>query len=99
MILNLEQAMQLYELLEDYLPKMKLDFNLLDFVAETVENMKSKQRYDVYFDAVSLMTGYDTESMIANNDPEDVLKYFIDGLIENDIVRLITSMEKLGYGK
>lgn len=98
-ILNLEKAIQLYELLNNYLPRVEKDFDLLEFVDQTIKNIREANQHRVYLDAISLLTGYDVESMVANSNPEDVLQYFINGLIENKIVDLVKSMEKLGYGR
>lgn len=100
MILDLEKAIELYEVLEEFLPAIDLEsFDLLEFIDEMIDNMESANKQRVYLEAVSLMTGYPIKGLLENHEPKDVLKYFIDGLIENKIVDLVDAMEKLGYGR
>lgn len=99
MILNLEKAIQLYEIIGRFIPEVEnRNYDILDFAGKIVNNIIDSQQHRVYLEAISLMTGYSVEELIANNEPKDLLLLFINGIAENNLIKLKFIMESLGYG-
>ncbi len=72
MILNLEKAIQLYEIIGRFIPEVEnRNYDILDFAGKIVNNIIDSQQHRVYLEAISLMTGYSVEELIANNEPKD----------------------------
>lgn len=92
---DLNEATQLYETIGKYLPEVP-DDKVLDYINSIIENIKKSGKYEVYFDAIQLMTG-ETFDTLTKRDPQDVLELFINSLVEWHIVELSAFFRSVGY--
>jgi hypothetical protein len=93
--LTLNKAVLLYEILGEHIPEFS-DDEPLEFIGKIVSNIRQSNRHKDYVDAVMLMSGSDWEE-VKQMDSDDVLELFIEGLMENKVVRLKDFFEKIGY--
>lgn len=91
---NLSDAVRLFVLLGKYIPDIPGE-NYLDYVNIILENIKQSGNYNVYPDAIRIMTGKEID--ISLLDAQDVLELFIQSLAEWHIVELVTFFRSVGY--
>ena len=94
--LNLEKALQLYDLLGEYLPEDADESQFIDFVGKIMHNIREDES-SVFVDALVLMTG-NTEDEILDFPPEHGLQLFVTGLVINDVIRLREFCKEIHYG-
>lgn len=92
---NLNEATKLYEMLGKFVPAIPPE-DYTDYINEILENIKKSGNYNVYFDAITLMTGA-TYNTLTQNDSVHVLELFIKSLMEWHIVELIAFFRNVGY--
>lgn len=93
--LNLKKALELYDLLGEYLPE-NLDEDFFKFIKEFVSNMADDSS-GAYADAICLMTDKSLEELNEFSTPF-LLELFSKGLIENNIIGLREFCRKINYG-
>lgn len=93
-ILNLKKALELYDLLGEYLPE-NLEDDVLTVMSEMVNNI-SDDDFGAYADALVLMTDKSLEELDEFPTPF-LLELFIDGLVKNNIVELREFCRKINY--
>lgn len=91
---SLSDAVKLYETLGKYIPEIPND-DYLDYVNAILENIKQSGNYNIYLDAIQIMTGKNVDTDKQN--PQDVLELFIKSLAEWHIVELVTFFRSVGY--
>lgn len=92
---NLNEATKLYEMLGQYVPVVPPE-DYTDYINEIFENIKKSGNYNIYFDAITLMTGA-TYNTLTQNEPVYVLELFLKSLMEWHIVELIAFFRNIGY--
>jgi len=86
--LNLEKALELYNIIGKFLPENpEIGTEILDFVGIIIENIKQSGEHKRYVEAVSLMSGKELEEVF-QFESQIVLEMFIKGLVENRILDL-----------
>lgn len=93
--LPIEKALELYDILSEYLPEFTENTSVLDFAGTIIDNIVDAKS-TAYVDALRLMTNMSLEEIIEF--PTDIqIKIFITGLTENDIVSLDQFCKDIGY--
>lgn len=95
--LNLEKALQLYDMLREYLPEDNIDeLRVLDFIGTIVDNI-ADDNSTAYIDSLMLMSGLSLAELEGFSS-EYLLEMFAAGLIKNDIVNLRRFCNEINYG-
>lgn len=94
--LPLDKAIQLYKLLEYYLPQVEPEQTVLEFVSEIVYNIRTTNNHKVYLDALALMQDTTIDVIIETYSPEDSVAEFSRGLRDNQILLLQEFCRKTG---
>jgi len=97
-MLNTRKAIALFNLIEKHVPTDTKDIAALDFAGKIIESIISKNEHRVYSDAIILMHGLESLEMLKDENPEELLRMFIDGLIENHIISLVDFFRKVKNG-
>ena len=92
---SLNNATRLYEILGKYVPEVPQE-EYLDYINAIFDKIKEDGNYNVYFDAIQLMTG-ETFETLTQKEPTDVLELFIQSLIDWRIIELIAFFKSVGY--
>ena len=95
--LQIEKALELYDLLDKYIPNYDKSQPILDFVSIIVKRIVDDHS-PAFIKAITLMTDMNTEELSAFS-PEHRLELFIAGLTVNNIVMLKRFCEDIGYGR
>ena len=97
-ILNLRDALLLYDLIGKHIPK-DIDENtdILNFVGKIVDSIIEANEHKRYIDAIILMSGKTQEELISKP-VEEVVMLFSEGLVDNHVLLLCKFCEDLGYG-
>jgi hypothetical protein len=97
-ILNLKDALLLYDLIGKHIPK-DIDENteILNFIGKIVDSIIEANEHRRYIDAIMLMS-YMTQEEILSIPVEEVIMLFSEGLISNHVLLLCKFCEELGYG-
>lgn len=91
-ILNLSDAIDLYYLLESYLPEIKDDkTTVIDYVWDMLQNMKESPV--TYIRVLSLLTGME-EKTILELDGYDLYNIFVERLMQNRFGQLQVFMKR-----
>ena len=103
MMLNSKKALSLYLLLKDHFPTENSDlenseFDFIQVISIIISSMREKGQAVNYHRSLMLMFDVSFET-IQESDPEDLLSMFADGLVENNVVELMSFFgEKVQYG-
>ena len=95
--LPIEKALELYDILGEYLPDFSEDDTVLDFVGKIVNNTVEDQSTAI-IDALCLMTNMDVKEIL-DFSSEIKLKMFITGLTMNDVVSLNRFCKDIRYDR
>ena len=95
-ILNLDEALQLYDLLGEYLPDEEEPNSIINFVGKIVNNIKENSRPEIYIQSISLMSDFSEDDLLSMTS-EQVLQLFIQGVMENQLPSLKKFCETIGY--
>ena len=95
-MLNLTDALKLYETLRDHLPEDVTNLTVSQYAGKILDSIISKERHKDYLTALSIMNKCEMSDLI-QNDVDSLLVSFIDGLIENEILDLQDFCNKVGY--
>lgn len=93
--LSISKAIQLYHLLEHYLPVV-VEVSALKFIAEIMYNIKVTGNHRVYLEALALMQDTTIDTIIETYTPEESLNQFSIGLQENQILALKDFCDRVG---
>lgn len=96
MMLNLNKAVKLYNILNKHLPDNNKELDSLSYVQHIVESIKDKNPRD-YVDAVMIMNNMSFDEL-KKKDSNEILDLFIEGLSENKFVSLCDFIGSFGYG-
>ena len=94
MILNLENAVQLYRLLKPYLFDPPENMSAPAYVVVLLTAMKAKKDSKALFEALALGTEFDADYYTGLT-PDEVARLFINKLSDNSILVLKKVMEEL----
>lgn len=94
--LSIDEALQLYEIIGDYIPKDATDE--LDFIGTIVHDIRIGDRPTDYVKALSLLTGYTSEEITTGIDPEVSIQFFYEGLLLNQVKSLKEFCDRLSHG-
>lgn len=94
--LTLDKALQLYDLIGEYVPEVDDDNDAIKFIGTIVRNIKESGNHRAYVDAVSLMSGKPMSELLKLQ-YDEVLKLFVHGLAENKIISLQAFCKEVGY--
>lgn len=92
--LNLKKALELYDLLGEYLPE-NLEDDLLKVINEMVDDI-ADDNPGVYADAICLMTDKSLEELNEFS-TSFLLELFVGGLVVNNIIGLREFCRKINY--
>jgi len=95
-MLNLSEALKLYEALQPHVPEYHPDMQLLEFAGTIIDNMISSGKHANYVDALSILLEISREQVL-QLDTNDALEKFLVGLVENDVLYLIEFCRSIDY--
>lgn len=95
-MLNLNDALRLYEILSPHLPEYNSETDLLEFAGTIVDNIINSGKHANYIEAISIMENISMEEVTQLDDNVRVNK-FLNGLVENNIVYLIEFCKSVNY--
>ena len=95
-MLNLNNALRLYEILSPHLPEYNSETDLLEFAGTIVDNIINSGKHANYIEAISLMENITMEEVTQLDENVRVNK-FLSGLVENNIVYLIEFCRVMNY--
>jgi len=95
-LLNLNNALRLYEILSPHLPEYNSETDLLEFAGTIVDNIINSGKHANYIEAISLMENITMEEVTQLDENVRVNK-FLSGLVENNIVYLIEFCRNMNY--
>lgn len=93
-MLNLKDAIHLYELLQEFVPS-ELPDNLYDFTGKIIQNIGMSGNPENFGKALILMTG-NTVSELDKLNTSDRIELFILGLKQNKFLTLVEFCKELG---
>jgi len=94
-MLNLSDALKLYDLIGQYLPDIISD-DPLDYIKQIIDNILDGDNQVVYIEILSLLHKYSQEDLLAFDETK-LLSLFITGLTETQILPLQQFCKGLGY--
>lgn len=94
--LSIEEALQLYAIIGDFIPKDASDE--VDFVGKIVHGIRTSERPRDYLEALSLMTEYSIDEIVHGIDPEVSVGMFYEGLLINQVQNLKQFCDRLSHG-
>ena len=95
-MLNLNNALKLYEILSPHLPEYNSETDLLEFAGKIVDNIIQSGKHANYIEAIALMENITNEEVL-QLDTKVAIDKFLSGLMENNIVYLIEFCRTLNY--
>ena len=95
-MLNLNNALRLYEILAPHLPEYNSETDLLDFAGKIVDNIINSGKHANYIEAISIMENITMEE-VTQLDANDRISKFLNGLVENNILYLIEFCRAMNY--
>lgn len=93
--LNLRKALQLYDLLGNYIPSTPCQDGI-EFIGIIIDNIIEANKHADFMNALLLMTEVSQEELLLLKPPE-VVSLFAECLAENKILDLVDFCEKVGY--
>ena len=94
--LSIDEALQLYEIIGDYIPEDASDE--VDFIGTIVHNIRNGSRPQDYVKALSLLTDYTSEEITTGIDPHVSVELFFEGLLINQAKSLKDFCDRLTNG-
>ena len=95
-MLNLNNALRLYEILSPHLPEYNSETDLLEFAGTIVDNIINSGKHANYIEAIALMGNFSNEEVL-QLDTKIALEKFLDGLVENNILYLMEFCRTIDY--
>ena len=96
-ILNTKEAVELYTLLNPYLPKEFDEEDLLSFAGTILEGMIDLDRHGDYLHAVEILCE-EKYAYIVTLEIDEIFQAFVEGLLKNEFFTLVKFCRELGYG-
>lgn len=97
-MIDSQKALSLYLLLKDHFPQEKSEFDIVQLISIIIDSMAEKGRHVNYHRSLMLMHDL-TLDVIKTSDPQDLLTMFAQGLVENNVVELMSFFrDKVRYG-
>lgn len=93
-LLNLCDAVGLYKILQPYLSDIDYNGSVFDVIHSIIGKMKNNPSH--YGICLQIITGLEPKFLFDNATTEEMLAAFADGLIQNQILLLKQTLEKLG---
>ena len=90
-ILNLSEAVDFYFLVESYLPELKKEQKVIDYVYDLLNNMKKSPH--IYIEALQQLSGM-SEEAILELDGTELFDLFVQRLLDNRIGYLQAFMKR-----
>jgi hypothetical protein len=94
-ILNLHDAIELYNLIGEYIPVTPCQDGV-EFVSIIVNNIVDANKQIDFMNALLLMTNATQEDLLSLQ-PQEIISLFVECLAENKILQLVDFCEKVGY--
>lgn len=94
--LTMPKALELYDLLGEYIPDYVEGEPIIDFIGKIVNNIATDNS-PAYTDAICLMTGYHF-LVLSRMSTEKIFELFAIGLSVNNIIQLKQFCKDIGYG-
>ncbi|MHA2010483.1 MAG: hypothetical protein ACXACY_25970 [Candidatus Hodarchaeales archaeon] len=97
--LTLDKALELYEILGAHIHEVEDDddgIDALEFIGKIIRNINESERYENYTLSIEIMSDK-TLNNLQEMRSDDILNLFIDGLILNKILNLVTFCKDIGY--
>lgn len=95
--LTLRESLELYDILGKYIPKVEDENNdALEFIGKIIDNVNTSGHHEDYINAIVLMSGRDWDE-IKLLQSSDILDLFIEGLSVNQIVKLKSFFDMIGF--
>lgn len=91
--LTLEEALELYKLLKDYLHS-EVD-SIIGMAQGILDGVQKNQSDRDYIEAISLMSGIPVNALV-RRDSDEILEMFLEGLSINDVLDLKDFCEGIG---
>lgn len=95
--LPLTKALKLYDILSKYVPEEYDPDDVFNFAGTIVKNIKNSGNHKDYLNALAIMLNKTVKEIIANSDPHEAIRLFIEGIIENQFPSLVEYCKKIGY--
>jgi len=97
-MINSQKALNLYILLRDHFPQENNEFDIVQLIRIIINSMADKGQHVNYHRSLMLM--YDLSlDVIASSDPQDLLTMFAEGIVENNVIELMSFFRnKVRYG-
>jgi len=95
-MLNLSDALKLYDLIGQYLPDIISD-DPLDYIDDILSNMELDNNNDDYTKIVQLLSGKSLDDLLVMSGDE-IISLVLLGLIENKVTNLRAFCENMNYG-
>ena len=93
-MLNIRDTFKLYRVLEDHIPD-DLPDNAFTYIRRIVESMNKKNAQDDYIQAIMIMHPEMNESKILSMPVDEMWTLFMEGLIDNKIIKLRTFLRSV----
>lgn len=93
--LNFRKALQLYDLLGQYIPSTPCQDGV-EFISIIIDNIVQANKHADFMNALLLMTEVPQEELLALK-PQEVISLFVDCISENKILNLVDFCKKVGY--
>ena len=95
-MLNLNNALKLYEILAPHFPEYNSETDLLDFAGKILDDIINSGKHANYIDALAVMENITPEQVVQLDANDRVNKFMVD-LVENDVVYLIEFCRNMNY--
>jgi len=92
--MNLKRSLQLYKILEPYLPE-DLDLEPFDFISIIVHNIRESENYTDYIKALEFLSGMPKVELIRMGTME-LFELFAEGLTQIQIIKLAEYCRNIG---
>ncbi|MHA2085732.1 MAG: hypothetical protein ACXABD_18455 [Candidatus Thorarchaeota archaeon] len=92
-------SLELYEILGAHIHEVEDDddgIDALEFIGKIIRNINESERYENYTLSIEIMSDK-TLNNLQEMRSDDILNLFIDGLILNKILNLVTFCKDIGY--
>lgn len=93
-MLNIKDALKLYELLQPHLPD-SMSGSVLDFTGKVIKNIKTSESPEDFSEILMLMYDYELSDLTIFSGVK-LVELFIEGLLDNQIISLVDSCKQLG---
>ena len=93
-MLSIDKALELHQLLKPHLSELDEEVDLTSFVRPIIDSMRETDFVD-YITCVQLLRNVEFDEVL-EMESSDVFVTFLEGLVENNVFRLIRFCDSLG---